>query len=409
MNHRKNILKSYQAGVAAVSGYSAVRKYLPMMLRDEQVHPKQKIRLISIGKAADAMLQAALECLVGQVDSALLITKTGHASRRLQNHPLVQYIESAHPIPDQSSLRAGQHLVDFCTLHKPSTIDVFLISGGTSSLVELLPESWTLQEFQSLTQWMLKNSLSIEQMNMIRGRISKLKQGQLWQFIKAQEIIGLMISDVPTNDCAVIGSGLLFAGKNKNLPKALPEHWRKKIPAYKNISINHFSYAIIADNQQALQAVAKKAVALGYLVIVRSEFLQGDSIEVAKYCCDLSQQYRHQLLIWGAETTVKLPEKIGRGGRCQHLALAAALYLQDNKSGETILLAGATDGGDGSSTDSGAMIDRQSISRMQHKGVDAKQGLNQANSGYCLEASGDVVSTGLTGTNVMDIVIAFSA
>lgn len=408
MNHRSNISIIYEAGLKAVVGDLAVFNSLPCLLDDNLILNNRPIRFVSIGKAADSMLSAALEVVGDKVESALLITKSGHISNRLKNNPLVQYIEAAHPVPDESSLRAGRQLIDFCSLVKPNHTDIFLISGGTSSLVEVLPENWTLKEYQALTEWMLKNSFSISQINTVRGRISQIKQGQLWKFITAESLMCLMISDVSNNDCSVIGSGLLFAGKANRVSNRLPEHWRNKIPEKVNLPLRkNFIQEIIADNRQALVAAAKKAEALGYSVIIRSDFLQGDSVEVAKYCCDQSRQYRQQLLIWGAETTVTLPDNVGRGGRCQHLALAAALYLQG--SDDTTLLAATTDGGDGSSSDSGAIVDGGSIFRMQQKGLNAVEELHHANSGVCLEASNDLITTGLTGTNVMDLVIAFSA
>ncbi|MCK5726718.1 MAG: DUF4147 domain-containing protein [Thiotrichaceae bacterium] len=409
MNHRKQILKSYSAGVEAVSGYSSVLNSLPSQLFNSSiVQSNSKIRLISIGKAADAMLSAALDLLKERIESALLITKTGHISAELQSDPRIQCIESAHPVPNQASLEAGRQLVKFCALATSETVDIFLISGGASSLVEVLPDNWSLAEYQALTEWMLKNSFSIHQINTVRGRISQIKQGQLWSVIPDHPVLCLMISDVVDNDPSVIGSGLLFATEHEQpTPKKLPKQWRNQLSKkVKQQQGKLFHWQIIANNQQALQATAKKAKCLGYSVVIRPEFLAGDSIEMAKYCCDLSQQHPQQLLIWGAETTVALPKVVGRGGRCQHLALAAAIYLQN--SSHTILLAAGTDGGDGSSMDSGALVDQHSVSRIQAKRLDANFYLQTANSGVALEASGDLVTTGLTGTNVMDLVVCFT-
>lgn len=112
------------------------------------------------------------------------------------------------------------------------------------------------------------------------------------------------------------------------------------------------------------------------------------------------------MLIWGAETTVTLPENPGKGGRNQHLALAAAIEISQSQDNPVLLSAG-TDGTDGLTEDTGAIVDNHTIERAEREGFNAKDSLRGADSGHFLHASGDLISTGVTGTNVMDLVIAY--
>ena len=154
----------------------------------------------------------------------------------------------------------------------------------------------------------------------------------------------------------------------------------------------------------ALAAIRQAALAAGIACHVRSERLEGDAIAAAGLLCGESSAAASGLIAWGGETTVRLPPSPGRGGRNQHLALAAARLI-DGRDDLTLLAAG-TDGSDGNSADAGAIVDGGTIDRGRDAGLDPDTCLRQADSGRFLEASGDLVHTGATGTNVGDLLLA---
>lgn len=404
------MLRCYASALNAVEGRAAVSSVLPELIDNKlSTGAGHALRLVAIGKAAAAMLQGALDCLEGYSIQALLITKKGHVAAPLFSDKRVRCIEAGHPVPDQNSIQAGQVLIDF--LQMDDCPCVFLISGGTSSLVEVLHDGWDLSQLQEMTRWMLAHAYDIEQMNSIRQRVSRIKGGGLWRFLGQRNVLCLMISDVPGDAEQLIGSGLLFpVKKDQPIPVSLPAQWRDKLPELPEITVPEtFYWQIVANNTMAQRAAEHQAQALGYTTLVMSEMLLGDAEVCARFCVKYSQDRPGKMIIWGAETTVHLPASPGRGGRNQHFALMAAIEIAGKKTPYPFLLAAGTDGTDGMSTDAGALVDSTTVARGELAGLNAGQCLQQADSGRFLCASEDLISTGVTGTNVMDLVIAYCA
>ena len=410
MNFKNDLLAIYAAAIHAVEGGRSVEQYFPNLLSQQRIKPQEAVSVIAIGKAADAMLQGLLSITEIQVKDAILITKHGHIGDASDQNSRIQCIEADHPVPREASLRAGRALLSY--VKKLSNLDacIVLISGGTSSLVEVLNERWELSELQELTQWMMANSYSIDEMNAVRSRVSLIKSGGLWRYLKNHQVHCLLISDVPSDDERVIGSGLLFpADPFIIIPESLPFRWKQKLGVKHDVSVpSTFSSHIIASNKQAQQAAAEKARKLGYKVITGDGIEESDAVYLAKQCVKTVCNNSGTLFIWGAETTVSLPDFAGKGGRNQHLSLAAAIAIDQQKNRNIVLLAAATDGTDGETEDAGGMVDRGTIVRGEMEGLNAEVCLKQADSGRFLQASGDLVSTGVTGTNVMDIIIAYA-
>ena len=374
-DYRGILLELYAAGLAAVHGEWTVYQ----ALQTQQV--VLPYHVVAIGKAAEAMFLGAQRYLQAQLSSALIITKYGHSTDKTQHLANVSVIEAGHPVPDENSLRAGAALLAYLQALPTDAPLLFLISGGASSLVEVLAADWTLAKLQQTTQGLLADGSTIEQINAIRRQTSAIKGGKLWQFINNYQVNGLFLSDVPSNDVQVIGSGLLFPP---------PTH------------VN-FTWQLVATNQQMLAAIQASAFKQGLPAKIMPEFLQGEATEIAVNCVNNLHNNPAGVYIWGTETTVILPTQPGHGGRNQHLALAAALALQAN---ETIyVLAAGSDGTDGVTDDAGAMIDNHTLQRGYLANLDPVTCLNTADSGTFLEASGDLIHVGATGTNVMDVII----
>ncbi|MEE9302297.1 MAG: DUF4147 domain-containing protein [Thiotrichaceae bacterium] len=406
---RTDLLTFFQAALDSVEGRYVVAKVLPTILNQQlQSSERTDMQIVSIGKAAEAMLQGALTCLVEGQNDSLLISKSGHISLESHLASNITCIESAHPVPDKTSLSAGKKLIEF--LRTSQAPCLFLISGGTSSLVEVLDEKWSLLELRELTQWMLANAYSIKQINAVRSSVSKIKAGGLWDYLSNRKVICLMISDVPQDDASVIGSGLLFPEKNQvneqAIPKSLPERWKQKLSLERKPKAHPDFYSqIIATNKCARQAAAKRAIEQGYSVKTIEQLQEGNAVDVAKDCVQVLKDNPNTVIIWGAETTVVLSENPGVGGRNQHLALAAAIELEGEKN--TYVLSAGTDGTDGLTDDAGAIVDGNTLARASLEGEHAEKSLRAADSGTYLCASGDLISTGITGTNVMDLIIGY--
>jgi len=394
------LLEIYQAALTAVDGARCVAAELT-------VRPLVGgIWAVALGKAASAMLAGAFESLGERLERALLITKHGHLQGR--EFPRSEVLLAAHPVPDDSSLAAGQRLLDFMAAAPADITWLFLISGGASSLVEVLPEGVSLTEVQRANQWLLASGLPIGQMNAIRRRLSLIKGGRLCGYLGQRPTRVLLISDVPGDDPAVIASGLLHVTvSNESLPAQLPVWLRALVNRDDAVLADQptaqIDTEIVARLEQALDAAASVAAAHGYRVYRSHERLHGDALLAGQQIAATLRAGAPGVYLWGGETTVRLPDHPGQGGRCQQLALAAAQVLAGQDS--VYLLAAGTDGNDGPGDVAGACVDGRTLERGSLAGLDAAVALQCADAGRFLEAAGDLLDTGPTGTNVTDVVI----
>ncbi len=201
--HEKKLLEIFQASLKAVNGRTCVRKYLKNSPQSNPTH------IVAIGKAASSMMLGALDYVGENLQQGLVITKQGHLDVALEKIAGLTCLESAHPVPDIRSLEAGAGLVRFLKEAPEEAEFLFLISGGTSSLVEVLPDHVSLEMLQRVNEWLLSGGLDIHQMNEVRQSISLIKGGRLAEYLQGRSTLALLISDVPGDDPAGIGSGLL--------------------------------------------------------------------------------------------------------------------------------------------------------------------------------------------------------
>lgn len=431
---REHLLAIYHAALNAVQGGACTQKVLTEAAVSEELllemDSSLPIAVIAIGKAAVSMMQGAVVVLGEHLSAGLVITKMGHAEHAQFGNRNIALLEAGHPLPDEHSLLAGQRLLSFLKKQPTQARFVFLISGGASSLVEVLPQGMGLTDLQRLNNWLLSSGWDIKRMNALRQRFSCIKGGRLAKYLNERTALCLMISDVPGDQPHVIGSGLLFVNHDKTQNKMqeikqktamdngeLPA-WITQLsiaPPMPDSSDTCFAMVtvrIIATLGDAKQAAAKAAQDLGYTVVLHDQPVTGDAQtigqQLAQYVCDTatsdsSNAVKSVVHIWGGETTVQLPLQPGRGGRNQHLALAAAEVLA-GQMGHYFLAAG-TDGSDGPTQDAGALVDAGTIKRGERSGLDASQSLHKADAGHFLAVSGDLLRTGPTGTNVMDLML----
>ncbi len=356
-------------------------------------HPKSTppLALLAFGKAAVSMTQGAVAGLQQAPKRTLpkrtlIVTKYKHYNDEL-DLPNMQVIESGHPVPDAMSLKAGEEVTHISEwLHQqcqesPNNDNwvLCLISGGTSSLVEKLKPGISLDDLQSTNRELLGSGKDIASMNLRRKQMSLLKQGGLAELLPEIPIKALYLSDVPTNDPAVIGSGLLR-------------------PA---VAKAHIRHEILADNSYARSQAEKIATEIGYQVVHHPELLEGTVEESATEILKQMQQDAGKLHIWGGEPVIKLPANPGIGGRNQHLGLIMAKHLAGNLP--ACFASIGTDGTDGLTEYAGAIVDNLSSGKI----ANIEQEILQANSMHALQQANANINTGASGSNLMDIMFGY--
>ncbi len=400
---RRALLAVCSQALAAVEGRRSVDRYLA-------AHPiGAPVRLVAVGKASGEMALGAADALGSDLLDGLVIGKHGHLAHERLSALGLEALESGHPVPDADSLRAGGCLLECLNKHDEAHL-LFLISGGASSLLELPVAGLGLEELERATHWLLGSGLDIGAMNRVRKSLSRIKGGGLLRELRGRPITALAISDVPGDDPAVIGSGLLSPDPDlANGVHALPlPEWllawvdaglaERGEPPVRGPDLH-----ILPGLDQAKEAAVEAARVRGFLVFAHSGFLQGDAVEQGRSLAAVLLKSPPGLHVWGGETTVVLPSEPGRGGRNQQLALAAATVLAGFQG--VCLLSMGTDGTDGPTGDAGGLVDGGTLERAEIRGYQAEAALAAADAGSLLEASGDLVCTGPTGTNVMDLVL----
>lgn len=355
----------WQAGVDAVGGYAATQRAL-------QGVTDRPDRVLAVGKAAGAMARAALDHF-GPVPT-LVVTKDGHGDG-LPAH--VHLIEASHPVPDARSIAGGRALRAAIEAMEAGSELLLLVSGGASALAEDPAGDLTLDDLAALNAQLLASGQDIVAMNAERRKVSRIKGGGLLGHFHGAKARVLAISDVPGDDLGVIGSGIGAAPADHDFD---------------------FEARIIASNTHARDAAADAARGMGLAVIANEEALHDDLKRLAKWIGERLRTMPPGVMILGGEPTVVLPDTPGRGGRNQALALALAREIE-GIDGLTIIV-GGTDGSDGPTGDAGGIIDGSTW------GDGAAEALAAADSGTYLERKGALLTTGPTGTNVMDLLVA---
>jgi hydroxypyruvate reductase len=369
---RELLLELFRAALAAVDGRRRVRAALAGQ------EFAGTVSAFAVGKAAASMMQGASDALGPRLVRGLVIAPDGEVPASLANRAGFLVLQAGHPRPDDRSLAAGEALREFAAATPRGSRVLLLVSGGASALLEIPRPGVGLAELRALFDRSLHEGLDIEQLNRERIALSQVKGGRLAALFPGADLEGLMISDVPRDDPAVLASGLLDTpGLRRRMDGS-------------------------ADD--ALDAIARGAALRGLRAGRSHDRLAGDAESAARRICHELAVGEADLHVHLGETTVRLPQRPGRGGRCQHLALAAACHIARHE--DLMLLAAGTDGRDGASEDAGAIVDGATVERAADCGLDPGAALAAADSGTLLEATGDLVHTGPTGTNVGDVVLA---
>lgn len=350
--------------------------------------------VIALGKAAEALATGAWRAGRGTICSGLVVLPNGYETGELPPEaPFVGYL-GAHPVPDESSLRAGVELERYATGLPRSEPVAVLVSGGASSCVESIAPGVDLALLRRANAWLLASGLPITEVNAVRARLSCLKGGGLACWLHGCKVSAWVLSDVMGDVDQWVGGAPLSA-VSADLPP-LPDwlHAALKTVVARPSAIVPLQR--LAGNRDAVAAVCAEGA-----------HYQGDltgSLEAAS--ADIVRTITESepgLFVWGGETTLELPADPGRGGRCRHLALIVAQELA-GRPGWSLLAAG-TDGWDGTDAVAGACVDGTTSERGNAREHDAEADLIHADSGNFFADSGEEIITGPTGTNVNDLVI----
>ena len=402
---RELLVMLYETALDAVDGRFLVNQWL----RDHKTSSSKQrpfTHCVAIGKAAAAMLQGALDHS-SSIKSSLLICPPSKITRQLKKNKNIKCMASSHPVPDESSIEAGHALIDFLSKLEVNDELLFLISGGTSALVEVPIESIKLEQLQAINHYLLSSGKDIYQVNAWRQQFSRIKAGGLLNNIKQASVTQLLLSDVKHDKAEFIGSGLLvhsaiIPDQDDYLSSLLAADTADIKTSESRVEVTTH---IIGNLKLAMLAVHQAAQAEGINSFIHEQFLEGEVCNVASYLYQQLQDAEPGIHIWGGETTVSLPEKPGVGGRNQTLALAFAQRIA-NQPGLHLLAAG-TDGVDGNSNCAGAVVSMYTAKKASKMGFDMQAEIDKANAGLLLMATDDLVLGNNSNTNVMDIVIAY--
>jgi hydroxypyruvate reductase len=408
----KALLRSmFEAAIASAQPAVCIPPYLPNP-------PRGRFIVIGAGKASAAMAQAVERHWQGSI-SGLVVTRYGYAVPCRH----IEIVEAAHPVPDESGMRAAQRMLKLVGNLRVDDLVLCLISGGGSALLPLPAERLTLDIKQGISRALLASGATISEINCVRRHLSAIKGGRLAATCHPARVLTLLISDVPGDRPVDIASGPTVGDPTTcadalaivrryaiDLPPSvldLLQSGRGESVKPDDPRLSGASANIIATPQMALQAAAAVARDAGIPVHILSDAIEGEARDVGKVFAGIARQAaeRNQpftspcVLLSGGETTVTVRGR-GRGGRNVEFLLSLAVALEGNPSIHA--LAGDTDGVDGQEEIAGAYISPDSLSRAMAKGLKPKEMLDNNDGHTFFSALDDSIITGPTLTNVND-------
>lgn len=378
--------------------------------------------VVGAGKASAAMARAFEARWPGPIEG-LVVTRHGHGAACER----IEIVEASHPVPDAAGQEAARRILDLAGGLGADDQLVFLVSGGGSALLALPAPGLTLEDKQAVTRALLRCGATIGEINTVRKHLSAIKGGRLAAAAAPARVVTIAISDVPGDDPAVIASGPTVPDPSRfadaravlakyqiaepaaviaHLDAAAVETPKPGDPIFANAS-----YTMIASPRQALAAAADAAQAQGVTPIVLSDRIEGEAHDIGLMHAAIALQLRDGLrigagnialpavLLSGGETTVTVRGE-GRGGRNSEFLLSLAAALDGARGISAI--ACDTDGIDGTEDNAGAMLLPDSIARAEACGVGIKTKLAENDAWGFFDATGDLVVTGPTLTNVND-------
>jgi hydroxypyruvate reductase len=383
----------------------------------------ERIFVVGAGKAGGTMARAAEELLGSRITAGCVNVKDGDTARTR----IVELRYCGHPLPDERGLSGAKRIAEISQEAREKDLVICLLSGGASALSPYPAPPITLSEKQETTQLLLECGATIHEINAVRKHLSAIKGGQLARLAAPAHVVSLILSDVVGDDLDVIGSGptapdsstfsSAFAVLEKyDLRERVPARVRERLkngaqetpkdtdPLFENVE-----NIIVGSNQKSLESASRAARELGYKTLILSSSIEGETKDVARMHAAIARQIRLHgqpakppiCVISGGETTVTMRNgDYGKGGRNQEFALAAAIEVAGLE--DLLIVSAGTDGSDGPTDAAGAMADGATVARGD-AAFSAEDALENHNAYPYFEELGDLITTGSTGTNVMDL------
>jgi glycerate 2-kinase len=429
----------FRSALVAADPSAATRAALARTL---ELHPAARTRwhwIIATGKAAPAMARAAVEFLAEhhlQFAGGIVVAERNEPAP----HPHLRMHVGDHPIPGPRSLACANAIATLADEVAPGDRVLALISGGTSALIGAPVDDVRLEDLAALNALLLDSGLPIRATNAIRKRFARWGAGRLALAFAPSAIHPVILSDVVGDDPIDIASGPYSPDplraaeveqllRETELARRLPLSMAAYIGAVRNgdrpetskpdsPALAHVRPPVVIGRREVLDAAAQRARALGRTALTAKEPLVDEAAHAGRALARAAWfAAPGSCLIAGGETTVELPLDHGTGGRNQQLALAAELHelaqaaLRDPAAREqprprVMILAAGTDGRDGPTDATGAIIDERSWGRMVAAGLDPASHLRRCDAYPALDRIGALLRTGPTGTNLADIVVA---
>jgi len=411
---------------------AAVARAQPLQVMAGQLpSPPQHGRtlVLGAGKAGGAMAQALDALWPAEAPlSGLVVTRYCHTPPAYAARPgRIAVVEAAHPVPDAAGEQAAARMLALVQDQQgltPDDLVICLISGGASALLSLPAPGVTLADKQAVNRALLQSGASIAEMNCVRKHLSAIKGGRLAAACHPAQVLTLLISDVPGDDAAVIGSGPTLPdptscaqalGVCTRYGIALPpaalaglQSGALETPKPGAACFQGQTLRMLATPRMSLAAAAAQARELGLAAHILSDEIEGESREIGAMHAALARSValhgtpfaRPCVILSGGETTVTLRDKSGRGGRASEFLLGCALGL--GGVGGVHVLAADTDGIDGVQDNAGAFVAPDTLARAAALGLKGRDYLDRNDAYSFFGALGDLLVTGPTYTNVND-------
>jgi hydroxypyruvate reductase len=417
MNLRQHAREIFEAALVASDPAEAIRRHLH---NADSFAQYRNIWLVGAGKASAQMAAAVEDVLGHRITGGVIAVKDGHTAPVRQ----VELRECSHPVPDERGVAAAREILGIAQRAGEHDLLICCLSGGASALLPLPAEGITLGDKQETTRLLLASGANIHEINAVRKHLSAIKGGQLATAAAPARVLSLILSDVIGNNLDVIGSGVtapdsstyetaITVLRKYGIFDAVPATVRERLtnPSSPETpkSVPNTENVIVGSSDLALTAAAEKAASLGYNTLILSSFIEGETRDVARVHTAIAKEIdafqrplqRPACLISGGETTVTIHGK-GKGGRNQEFVLAAALEIAGMR--DICVLSAGTDGTDGPTDAAGAICDSATLQR-KPDGLDF---LANNDAYHYFDELGDLVKTGPTGTNVMDVRIVIA-
>ena len=419
------------AGIRAVDPFTIVVDALAEHALGERV------AVVAIGKAAATMAKGAYEVLGASITRGIVVAPTVNDAPS----PMFTTFCGGHPVPNAEGERGAQAILELATSLGADETLLVLVSGGASALVTLPAESLTLADLQALTDLLLRAGATINELNCVRKHVDRLKGGRLACLAAPARVVALVLSDVIGDPLDVIASGptvpdpttvddamavLRAHGVWDTIPAAIRAHLLRgedESPKPDDARFATVTSSVIGNNVKAAEAACAHARSLGYEASVVTTALDGESRDVGATIVHTvlaqrdgdADRAKPVCLVYAGETTVTVRGK-GQGGRNQELALAAAMAIETRRDPRSPLdkqhiavASVGTDGIDGPTDAAGAVADETTVRRATSLGLNSVVALYENDAYPYWKTLGDLVMTGPTGTNVMDLVVAIAS